>query len=80
MDKCGTVGAPWREVGYEANMLHAAPYDWRLSPTALEQRDGYFTRLKSSIEVMVKLHGVRVALLAHSYGDNLVGRCRLTPG
>ena len=51
-------------LGYDANMLHAAPYDWRLSPTALEQRDGYFTRLKSGIETMVKLHGIRVALLA----------------
>ena len=32
------------EVGYDSNMLHAAPYDWRLSPTALQERDGYFTR------------------------------------
>jgi hypothetical protein len=52
-------------------MLHAAPYDWRLSPTALEQRDGYFTRLKSAIETMVKLHGIRVALLA--------GHCTVFP-
>ena len=58
-------------VGYDVNTLHAAPYDWRLSPHALQERDGYFTRLKASIETMVSLHGVPVAVLAHSYGDQL---------
>ena len=57
--------------GYDVNTLHAAPYDWRLSPHALQERDGYFTRLKASIETMVSLHGVPVAVLAHSYGDQL---------
>ena len=60
------------EVGYDTNMLQAAPYDWRLSPVGLEQRDGYFTRLKMTIETMVHLHKTPVALLAHSYGDQLV--------
>ena len=60
------------EVGYDTNMLQAAPYDWRLSPVGLEQRDGYFTRLKTTIETMVHLHKTPVALLAHSYGDQLV--------
>ena len=60
------------EVGYDANMIHAATYDWRLSPVQLQQRDGYFTRLKAEIETLVKLHGVPVAILAHSYGDQLV--------
>ena len=60
------------EVGYDTNMLQAAPYDWRLSPVGLEQRDGYFTRLKTTIETMVHLHKIPVALLAHSYGDQLV--------
>ena len=60
------------EVGYDANMIHAATFDWRLSPDALEQRDGYFTRLKHSVETLVAIHKVPVALLAHSYGDQLV--------
>ena len=60
------------EVGYDANMIHAATFDWRLSPDALEKRDGYFTRLKHSVETLVAIHKVPVALLAHSYGDQLV--------
>jgi hypothetical protein len=27
-----------------------APYDWRLAPYNLEERDGYFSRLKTTIE------------------------------
>ena len=38
-------------------MAKTAPDDWRLSPTALQERDGYFTRLKSAVETLVKLHG-----------------------
>ena len=37
-------------VGYDTNNLHLAPYDWRLSFWNLEERDGYFSRLKATIE------------------------------
>ncbi len=37
-------------VNYDTNNLHLAPYDWRLSYFNLEERDGYFSRLKSTIE------------------------------
>ena len=37
-------------VGYDTNNLLLAAYDWRLSYWNLEERDGYFSRLKSSIE------------------------------
>jgi phospholipid:diacylglycerol acyltransferase len=60
------------EVGYDPNSIHAATFDWRLSPEQLETRDGYFTRLKHSVETLVEIHDVKVALLAHSYGDQLV--------
>ena len=60
------------DVGYDPNSIHAATFDWRLSPEQLERRDGYFTRLKHSVETLVEIHGVPVALLAHSYGDQLV--------
>ena len=59
------------ELGYDSNTLHSAAYDWRLSPMMLERRDGYFTRLKSVIETLYSVHGERVALLAHSYGDTI---------
>lgn len=38
-------------VNYDTNNLHLAPYDWRLSYYNLEERDGYFSRLKSAIEL-----------------------------
>ena len=59
-------------MGYDPNSIHAATFDWRLSPEQLERRDGYFTRLKHSVETLVEIHGVPVALLAHSHGDQLV--------
>jgi hypothetical protein len=37
-------------VNYDTNNLYLAPYDWRLSYANLEERDGYFSRLKSMIE------------------------------
>lgn len=37
-------------VNYDSNNLHLAPYDWRLSFWNLEERDGYFSKLKSTIE------------------------------
>jgi Lecithin:cholesterol acyltransferase. len=37
-------------VNYDTNNLYLAPYDWRLSYYNLEERDGYFSRLKGTIE------------------------------
>lgn len=37
-------------VNYDTNNLHLAPYDWRLSYYNLEVRDGYFSKLKTTIE------------------------------
>lgn len=37
-------------VNYDTNNLYMAPYDWRLSCWNLEERDGYFSKLKSTIE------------------------------
>ena len=39
-------------VNYDTNNLYLAPYDWRLSYYNLEERDGYFSKLKSSIEFL----------------------------
>jgi hypothetical protein len=38
-------------VNYDTNNLYLAPYDWRLSYYNLEERDGYFSNLKSMIEL-----------------------------
>lgn len=37
-------------INYDTNNLHLAPYDWRLSFYNLQVRDGYFSKLKSTIE------------------------------
>lgn len=37
-------------VNYDTNNLYMAPYDWRLSYYNLEERDGYFSKLKQTIE------------------------------
>ncbi|KAG6899423.1 hypothetical protein C0993_010390 [Termitomyces sp. T159_Od127] len=37
-------------VNYDTNNLYLASYDWRLSYYNLEERDGYFSRLKVTIE------------------------------
>lgn len=37
-------------VDYDTNNLYLAAYDWRLSMWNLEERDGYFSKLKFMIE------------------------------
>jgi hypothetical protein len=59
------------DLGYDPNMLQAMAFDWRLSIPLLEQRDGYFTRLRASVEVMRALHGEKVVLVCHSFGENV---------
>ncbi|KAF9243104.1 Lecithin:cholesterol acyltransferase-domain-containing protein [Melanogaster broomeanus] len=58
-------------VNYDTNNLHLAPYDWRLSMWNLEERDGYFSRLKATIEGFKKRHGKRVVVAAHSMGGTV---------
>uniref|UniRef100_A0A7S3NPC1 Phospholipid:diacylglycerol acyltransferase n=1 Tax=Aureoumbra lagunensis TaxID=44058 RepID=A0A7S3NPC1_9STRA len=58
------------ELGYDPLRLHAAPYDFRLSPQKLEARDGYFSKLKAKFEIecMLNKHNQRAIVLAHSMG------------
>jgi len=56
-------------IGYDTNNLHLMAYDWRLDFFALEERDGYFTKLKAKIELTKRLNRNRkVVLVAHSMG------------
>ncbi|KAF7980834.1 hypothetical protein HWV62_36468 [Athelia sp. TMB] len=59
-------------LNYDTNNLHLAPYDWRLSYWNLEERDGYFSRLKSTIEGFKTRQGKKVVLAAHSMGSTVV--------
>lgn len=42
------------DLGILPKNIIAAPYDWRISPTGLEQRYQYFSKLKSTIEELYK--------------------------
>ncbi|KIK61203.1 hypothetical protein GYMLUDRAFT_43281 [Collybiopsis luxurians FD-317 M1] len=55
-------------VNYDTNNLHLAPYDWRLSYWNLEERDGYFSKLKSTIESFKRRQGKKTVVAAHSMG------------
>ncbi|CCM00154.1 uncharacterized protein FIBRA_02182 [Fibroporia radiculosa] len=59
-------------VNYDTNNLHLAPYDWRLSYYNLEKRDGYFTKLKATIEGFKTRDDRRVVLVAHSMGSTVM--------
>ena len=60
----------WAQIG--------ETYDWRLGVPNLEVRDGYFTRLKRSIEITHQLHNEKV--LARNYtGSPVLLAARLLP-
>jgi len=59
-------------IGYGPDNMITASYDWRLAYLDLEIRDGYFSRLKSSIETMNKLNGNKTVLFGHSMGAQVI--------
>eukprot|EP01094_Clydonella_sp_ATCC50884_P018051 TRINITY_DN3267_c0_g1_i1.p1 TRINITY_DN3267_c0_g1~~TRINITY_DN3267_c0_g1_i1.p1 ORF type:complete len:1413 (+),score=388.34 TRINITY_DN3267_c0_g1_i1:156-4394(+) len=59
-----------RTLGYTDKNVRAVPYDWRLPPKYLEIRDGYFTKVKNTIEEMYHQNGQKkVVVLCHSLGN-----------
>ncbi|KAK6164428.1 hypothetical protein DH2020_001292 [Rehmannia glutinosa] len=74
----GPLSSVWKEwvkwcieFGIEANAIIAVPYDWRLSPAKLEERDLYFHKLKLTFETALKLRGGPSIVFAHSLGNNV---------
>ncbi|KAF8639548.1 hypothetical protein AX17_001453 [Amanita inopinata Kibby_2008] len=59
-------------VNYDTNNLYLAPYDWRLSYYNLEERDGYFSKLKSTIEGLKGRQKKKVVIAAHSMGSTVL--------
>ena len=57
-------------IGYTKQLnLDACPYDWRIPPSVLERRDGYFTKTMEKIEKMYNQNKNKpVVLLCHSMG------------
>jgi hypothetical protein len=60
------------DVGYDDGWLDACPYDWRLPPHKLQERDYFFGRMKKKIEAMVEHKNAKLVLLAHSMGNRVV--------
>eukprot|EP00249_Psilotum_nudum_P008350 c21215_g1_i2 orf=116-1345(+) len=74
----GPLSSVWREwvnwcveFGIGADAIIAAPYDWRLSGSLLEERDLYFHRLKLTFETALKHRGGPSLVFAHSLGNNV---------
>ncbi|KAF9344787.1 hypothetical protein BGX26_003907 [Mortierella sp. AD094] len=59
-------------IGYDNNNMHLASYDWRLSFSNLEVRDSYFSRLKSRLELDLKVSGEKTVMVAHSMGSTVL--------
>eukprot|EP01117_Protostelium_nocturnum_P019541 TRINITY_DN8496_c0_g1_i1.p1 TRINITY_DN8496_c0_g1~~TRINITY_DN8496_c0_g1_i1.p1 ORF type:complete len:1132 (-),score=279.50 TRINITY_DN8496_c0_g1_i1:39-3434(-) len=61
------------DLGYSyGHNLLAAPYDWRVPPHILEERDQYFTHLAADIEQLYRnSYGTPVVAIAHSMGNKL---------
>ncbi|KAJ6602138.1 phospholipid:diacylglycerol acyltransferase [Mycena sp. CBHHK59/15] len=59
-------------VNYDTNNLYLAPYDWRLSYYNLEERDGYFSKLKSTIEGFKRRQKRKTVIAAHSMGATVM--------
>lgn len=59
-------------IGYDPTNAFTAAYDWRLSYKNYETRDQYFTRLKSHIEVAVRVSNKKTVLLSHSMGSQVL--------
>eukprot|EP01094_Clydonella_sp_ATCC50884_P022494 TRINITY_DN5186_c0_g1_i2.p1 TRINITY_DN5186_c0_g1~~TRINITY_DN5186_c0_g1_i2.p1 ORF type:complete len:1026 (-),score=294.33 TRINITY_DN5186_c0_g1_i2:182-3052(-) len=60
------------DLGYDRRNLIAAPYDWRLPPSKLEERDGFFSQMKLQVQQAHAINKERVVLIGHSMG------CRAT--
>lgn len=59
-------------IGYGPDNMYSAAYDWRLAYIDLERRDGYFSKLKSQIELSNKLNKKKTVLMGHSMGSQII--------
>nr|POE75784.1 phospholipid:diacylglycerol acyltransferase [Quercus suber] len=59
-------------IGYDPTNAFTAAYDWRMSYMNYEKRDQYFTRLKNHIQMAKEVTGLKVVLLSHSMGSQVL--------
>eukprot|EP01127_Copromyxa_protea_P016156 TRINITY_DN4751_c0_g1_i1.p1 TRINITY_DN4751_c0_g1~~TRINITY_DN4751_c0_g1_i1.p1 ORF type:complete len:957 (+),score=156.27 TRINITY_DN4751_c0_g1_i1:1083-3953(+) len=56
----------------ENQNLYAFPYDWRIPPHYLEERDKYFSKLHDRIEEIKRRLQKPVVLVGHSMGNRII--------
>ena len=56
-------------LGYDVTNIIGLPYDWRLTPDRMEDRDGFLTLTRRRIEAAVKSNGEPGIMVAHSMGN-----------
>lgn len=56
-------------LGYDVTNIIGLPYDWRLTPNKMEDRDGFLTLTRRRIEAAVKSNGEPGIMVAHSMGN-----------
>jgi hypothetical protein len=59
-------------LGYDVSNIVGLPYDWRLSPDRMEERDGFLTLTRRRIEAAVQSNGGKPGIMvAHSMGNTV---------
>lgn len=58
-------------LGYDVSNIVGLPYDWRLSPDKMEQRDGFLTLTRRRIEAAVQSSGEPAIMVCHSMGNSI---------
>ena len=53
-------------LGYDVTTIIGLPYDWRLTPSVMETRDGFLTMTRKRIEAAVKSNKHPGIMVAHS--------------
>lgn len=53
-------------LGYDVSSMIGLPYDWRLSPDKMEERDGFLTLMRRRMEAAVISSGSPGIVVAHS--------------
>ena len=58
-------------LGYDVGNIVGLPYDWRLSPDKMEERDGFLTLTRRKMEAAVRTNGAPGIMVAHSMGNTI---------
>jgi len=56
-------------LGYDVTNMLAFPYDWRLTPSVMERRDGFLSMMRKRIEGAVASSKQPGIMVAHSMGN-----------